>query len=118
MSAEDIAICSMCDITFDSHDKVIGHTCIEIKEEKLEIEGMISDQEDIKDACYLSENDSEYCPIRKKSKRNNATKSKIKEGQSNGKLKIDAKKRKKIQKMYLKHSNVQSVFLAFLKRGP
>ena len=110
MSAEDIAICSMCDITFNSHDEVIGHTCIEIKEEKLEME-------DIKDACDLSENDSEYCPKRKKSTRNTTTKSKIKEGQSKRKFKIDAKKRKRNPKNVSEAFKCSKCVLSFSQKG-
>ena len=95
MSAENIAICSMCQMTFHSHEKILGHTCIEIKEEKIEVEDMISDQKDMNNECDLSENDSDFSPKIKKSKKNSSKKSKIKEGKSKGKLKEDVKERKR-----------------------
>ena len=55
MSAEDISICSMCQMPFDSHKEAVGHKCIEIKEEKIELGGTISDEKDLKDGCDLSE---------------------------------------------------------------
>ena len=86
MSAEDISICSMCQMPFDSHKEAVGHKCIEIKEEKIELGGTISDEKDFKDGCDLSENDSDYTPSIKKSK--------MKQGESNEKFKYDVKKRK------------------------
>ena len=86
MSAEDISICSMCQMPFDSHKEAVGHKCIEIKEEKIELGGTISDEKDFKDGCDLSENDSDYTPSIKKSK--------MKQGESNEKFKHDVKKRK------------------------
>ena len=89
MSAEGIAICSICQMTFNSHEEVLGHTCIDIKEEKIEVADLISDNKDIKDECDLSENDSDYSPKRKKSKNSNYTKGNIKQGKSIGKFKDD-----------------------------
>ena len=86
MSAEDISICSMCQMPFDSHKEAVGHKCIEIKEEKIELGGTMSDEKDFKDGCDLSENDSDYTPSIKKSK--------MKQGESNENFKYDAKKRK------------------------
>ena len=93
-SAEGIAICSTCQMTFNSHEEVLGHTCIVIKEEKIEVEDVISDERNIKDECDLSENDSDCSPKTKKSKNSNAKKHKIKQGKSIGKFKDDIKKRK------------------------
>jgi hypothetical protein len=36
MSTEDIAICSLCQTTFPSHEEILVHTCEEQKEEKIE----------------------------------------------------------------------------------
>ena len=36
MSSEDIAICSLCQMTFPSHEEILVHTCEELKEEKIE----------------------------------------------------------------------------------
>ena len=36
MSIEDIAICSLCQMTFPSHEEILAHTCEELKEEKKE----------------------------------------------------------------------------------
>ena len=30
MSTEDIAFCSICQITFGSHEEVLGHKCLQI----------------------------------------------------------------------------------------
>merc|ERR1712129_88226 len=95
MSAEGIAICSICQMTFNSHEEVLGHTCIDIKEEKIEVADLISDNKDIKDECDLSENDSDYSPKRKKSKNSNYTKGNIKQGKSIGKFKDDINKKKR-----------------------
>ena len=86
MSAEDISICSMCQMPFDSHKEAVGYKCLEIKEEKIELGGTISYEKDFKDGCDLSENDSDYTPYIKKSK--------MKQGESNEKFKYDVKMRK------------------------
>ena len=60
MSA-NIVICSICQMTFDSHEEIAGHTCIKVKEEKIEIfdfKDMISDEKYFKDE-FDSENTSE-----------------------------------------------------------
>ena len=62
MSAEDIAICSMCQMTFGSHEKVLEHKCVEIKVEKIVVEEII----------YHKEND--YIPKMKVNKKNIAKK--------------------------------------------
>ena len=65
MSA-DIVICSICQMTFDSHEEIAGHTCIKVKEEKIEIfdfKDMISDEKYFKD-----EFDSENTPEMRKRK--------------------------------------------------
>ena len=84
MSAEDISICSICQMPFDSHKEAVGHKCIEIKEEKIELGGTISDEKIFNDECDLSENDSDYTTSMKKSK--------IKRGESNEKFKCYVKK--------------------------
>ena len=81
MSAEDIVICSMCQMTFDSHDEIVGHTCIKIKEEKIDFKDMISDEKYFKDEC-----DSENTPEMRKRKGD--------QGESYKKFKDDMKKRK------------------------
>ena len=60
MSAEDIAICSMCQMTFGSHEKVLGHKCME----KTVAEEII----------YHKENDSSYSSEMKINKKNIAKK--------------------------------------------
>ena len=94
MSAENIAICSMCQMTFDSHEEVLRHTCIEIKKEKIEAEEMFSDEKGIKDEFDSSKNDSDYSPKMNKSKKMKAKIRKIKEGDSTGIFKDDVKDRK------------------------
>ena len=86
MSAEDISNCLMCQMPFDSHKEAVGHECIEIKEEKIELGATISNEKHFKDGCDLSENDSYYTTSIKKSK--------MKQGESNENFKYDAKKRK------------------------
>ena len=97
MSTEDIAICSICQMAFGSHQEVIGHICT--KEDKLKVTQeeiildpttnfkttMNMDYHELFDQLKqeernLSENiDSGYSPNRKKSKRINAKKGKIKQ---------------------------------------
>ena len=72
MSSENIAICSTCQMTFNSHDAVLNHTCLEIKQEKIEVD-------DIKDERGLSENDSDCSPKKKKKKRKIETISEMKQ---------------------------------------
>ena len=71
MSAEDIAICSICQMTFGSHEEVLLHTCVEMKEEKMEVEEMISDEENNQVECDIFGNI-------KNSKKNNGVKIKVK----------------------------------------
>ena len=52
---EDIAICSLCQMTFPSHDEIIVHTCDEIKEEK--IEEIIDHSEIIANENFLNQED-------------------------------------------------------------
>ena len=59
-------ICSICQMLFDYHEEIIGHTCIEIKEET--IEDMISVPEDINDESNLYGDDSDFSPKVKKRK--------------------------------------------------
>ena len=95
MSAENIAICSMCQMTFDSHEEVLRHTCVEIKKEKIEAEEIFSDEKGIKDEFDLSKNDSDYNPKMKKSKKTKAKIRKNEEGntksnESEVKLKVES----------------------------
>ena len=71
MRAEDIAICSICQMTFGSHEEVLLHTCVERKEEKLKVEEMISDEKNNKVECDIFGNI-------KGSKKNNGVKIKVK----------------------------------------
>ena len=95
MGFEDIAICSMCQMTLNSQEEVLEHKCIDIKEEKIDFEDLICDE---KDKCDLSKNDSDYSPTLKKSKKTSAKKSKVKEVESNEKLKDYLKKRERSPK--------------------
>ena len=81
MSAEDIVICSMCQMSFWSHEEIVAHTCIKIKEEKIEVKDMISDEKYFKDEC-----DSENTPEMRKRKGD--------QGESYKKFKDDVKKKK------------------------
>ena len=63
MSSEDIAICSLCQTTFPSHEEILVHTCEELKEEKIEeifehseiiANEQLVDQEDFKDKNNFS----------------------------------------------------------------
>ena len=55
MSTEDIAICSLCQMTFPSHEAILVHTCDEIKEEK--IEEIIDHSEIIANENFLNQED-------------------------------------------------------------
>ena len=46
MSAEDITVCSTCHVTFSSHEE---HTCIELKEDEIEVKERIFDKENESD---------------------------------------------------------------------
>ena len=70
MSTKDIAICSICQMTFGSHEEVLVHTCVQMKEEQIEAEEMISDEENNKVECDIFGNV-------KKSKKNNRVKIKV-----------------------------------------
>ena len=80
MSAEDVTVCSTCHVTFCSHEELLRHGCLKIKKEKIELDEKIYDDEDIKDECNLSDNDSEYSPKISKSK--SAKKEKVNNGNS------------------------------------
>ena len=86
MSTEGIAICSICLLTFGSHEEVLGHTCIEIKEERIEVDEMVHDEKDnlSENKPNISENDSDYSPENIKSQKNSLKKkgAKIKKGRS------------------------------------
>ena len=38
MSTQDIAVCSDIAVTFPSHEKILVHTCVQVKEEPNEID--------------------------------------------------------------------------------
>ena len=40
MGTEGIAICSVCLLTFGSHEEVLGHTCNEIKEDMMKMKAV------------------------------------------------------------------------------
>ena len=69
MGTEGIAICSICLLTFGSHEEVLGHPCNEIKEEKIEVDEMVHDEKDTNDIPNLSDKDSDYSPENNKSKK-------------------------------------------------
>ena len=52
---EDIAICSLCQMTFPSHEEILVHICEEIKEE--EIEEIIEHSEIIANEQFCDEED-------------------------------------------------------------
>ena len=56
MSTEDIAICSMCQMTLPSHEEILVHSCEQIKEEHFEIiaKNNICDHEDFKNKTSFS----------------------------------------------------------------
>ena len=72
MSTEGIAICSICLLTFGSHEEVLGHTCNEIKEERIEVDEMVLNENyDLSEnKPNKSENDSDYIPENIKSQKN------------------------------------------------
>ena len=76
MSTEGIAICSICLLTFGSHEEVLGHTCNEIKEERIEVDEMVLDEKDdsSENKPNISENDSDYIPENIKSEKNSLKK--------------------------------------------
>jgi hypothetical protein len=81
MSAEEMGVCSICQMTFSSHEEVLGHNCVQIKEEKPEIDEEkqlnFTREEDFKDEKYsldISESDSDYSPKKKKSKKSHLNK--------------------------------------------
>ena len=71
MSAEEMGVCSICQMTFSSHEEVLGHNCVQIKEEKPEIDEEkqlnFTREEDFKDekASYVT---SMFQSIEKNSK--------------------------------------------------
>ena len=104
MSAEDIACCLSCHMTFGSHEELFVHTCAQIKVEVVEAEDSKQlnsiVQEDFRneiDPIKVSENDSDYSPKKKKQKKPN-TKKKVTKQQKNGeKLMTKEGKKKKVQ---------------------
>ena len=80
MSTEGIAICSICLLTFGSHEEVLGHTCNEIKEERIEVDEMVHDEKDnlFENKPNIFENDSDYSPENIKSEKNRLKRKKTK----------------------------------------
>ena len=72
MGTEEIAICSICLLTFGSHKEVLGHTCNEIKEERIKVDEMVHDGKDnlSENKPKISDNDSDYSPENIKSEKN------------------------------------------------
>ena len=72
MSTEGIAICSICLLTFGSHEEVLEHTCNDIKEERIEVDEMVLNENyDLSEnKPNKSENDSDYIPENIKSQKN------------------------------------------------
>ena len=77
MSAEDIACCLSCHMTFGSHEELFVHTCAQIKVEVVEAEDTKQlnsiVQEDFRneiDPIKVSENDSDYRPKKKETEEN------------------------------------------------
>ena len=65
MSSEDIAGCSVCQITFSSHEEVLVHNCIQVKEENFSD----LDYVEIKDVQNILENGSNFSPKNKRRKK-------------------------------------------------
>ena len=99
MSTEGIAICSICLLTFGSHEEVLGHTCNELKEERIEVDEMVYDDKDnlSENEPNLSENDSYYNQEKIKSQKNSlkkkgTNKKRPKKHKSDIKIKVETKK--------------------------
>jgi hypothetical protein len=83
MSKENIACCLVCQMTFSTHEELFVHSCAQIKAEKPEPEDDTQIKKDEKlletfvqqdfkynmDPQDMSESDSDYCPKRKKIKK-------------------------------------------------
>ena len=92
MSTEGIAICSICLLTFGSHEEVLGHRCNEIREERIEVDEMVHDEKD-----NLSEDDSDYIPEDTKNektrlKKKGAKKKRPKKHEPEIKIKVETNK--------------------------
>ena len=72
MSIDGIAICSICLLAFGSQEEVLGHTCNDIKEERIEVDEMVLNEKyDLSEnKPNISENDSDYSPENIKSEKN------------------------------------------------
>ena len=72
MGTEEIAICSICLLTFGSHKEVFGLTCNKIKEERIKVDEMVHDEKDnlSENKPKISDNDSDYSPENIKSEKN------------------------------------------------
>ena len=107
MSTEGIAICSICLLTFGSHEEVLGHTCNEIKEERIEVDEVVHDEKDnlSENKPNISENDSDYIPENIKSEKNHLKKKGTKKKSPNKKHEPDIKIKVETNKY---HDDVQN----------
>ena len=104
MSAEDIACCLSCHMTFGSHEELFVHTCAQIKVEDVEADDTEQFNSIVKDdfrnkidPIKVSKNDSDYSPKKKKQKKT-STEKKVTKQQKNGeKLMTKEGKKKKVQ---------------------
>ena len=104
MSAEDLACCLKCQMTFTTHEELFVHSCIFIKVEANDFEEStaldFSNEKDFKHEIvqsYPSETDSDYSHKKKKCKQRKMSKRKIETGEDSQKTK-DKMKRQKIKK--------------------
>ena len=84
MSAEDLACCLKCQMTFTTHEELFVHSCVYIKVEKNDFEESraldFSKQRDFKHEIVQSnssETDSDYIPKKKKCAQRKMSKRKI-----------------------------------------
>ena len=104
MSAEDIACCLSCHMTFGSHEELFVHTCTQIKVEDVEaddtkqLNSIVKDDFRNKiDPIKVSKNDSDYSPEKKKQKKT-STEKKVTKQQKNGeRLMTKEGKKRKVQ---------------------
>ena len=109
MSTECIAICSNCLLTFGSHEEVLGHTCNELKEERIEVDEMVYDDKD---------NNQEKIKSQKNSlKKKGTNKKRPKKHKSDIKIKVETKKyQDDIENYLIDSSNLElsEQFAAFI----
>ena len=104
MSAEDIACCLSCHMTFGSHEELFVHTCAQIKVEDVEADDTEQFNSIVKDdfrnkidPIKVSKNDSDYSPKKKKQKKTNTEKKVTKQQKNGEKLMTKEGKKKKLQ---------------------